>query len=304
MLGGRKLLLNKIIVTNYGQNSISIIDKIDLSQIKTINLRTIIPSETGCTRVVFEDNHNLLVLNCDGDCLYRIDASNGRLLKQISLGRCPIRMKTLGDKIYVLNIDSNSLSIIDKDDLTIVENIYVGEKPTDLAIDEDAKKVFITNLNSYNITVIDHNSRNIDDIKLSFMPFRIKVELGMIYVLGFMNKNSLGHSILSSIDPIEGKIGWSKIISGIYFDFIKIKDKNRFYLVNSEDSWLYEFNQSTEINTKKLYIGGLSNYMNYDLENLYLNDMVNDQIVIVDINKNRIKKRIKVGTEPHDILLT
>lgn len=304
MLGGRKLLLNKIIVTNYGQNSLSIIDKTDLSKIKTINLRTMIPSETGSTRVLVEDNNVLFVLNCDVDCLYRVDVSNSTLLNQISLGRCPVRIKTLRDNIYVLNIDSNSLSIIDKDGLTIVESIYLGEKPTDLDIDEDAGKVFITNLNSYNISVIDHNSRSIEDIRLSYMPFRIKVELGIIYVLGFINNNSLGHSILSSIDPIDGKVQWSKIISGIYFDFIKVKDKDSFYLVNSENSWLYEFNQDTGVNTKKLYIGGLTNFINYDLENLYLNDMVNDQVIIVDIDNNHIKKRIKVGIEPHDILLT
>lgn len=291
-------------VTNYGENSLSILDKKDLSHVKTLDLKTIIPSKTGSTRVLAEDNYYLLILNSDEDSLYRVDVSNGRLLNQLSLGRCPVRIKTLGDRIYVLNIDSNSLSIIDKVDFTVVENIYVGEKPTDLAVDEVTGKVFITNLNSYSISIIDHDNGNMEEIKLSFMPFRIKVEMGTIYVLGFLNNNSLGHSVLSSFDPIEKKSKMSKIISGIYFDFIKPKGKEYFYLVDSENSWLYGFDGVSEINNRLIYIGGLTNYLNYEEKNLYLNDMVNNQIVIVDTEINQIKKRITVGIEPHDILLT
>ena len=297
-----KLLFKKIIVTNYGENSLSIIDKEDLSQISTINLRTIIPGKTGATRLLVEDNNKILVLNSDNDSLYRVDISEGLLLDQVNLGRCPIRMKTFGNQIYVLNIDSNSLTIIDKDDLTIIESIYLGEKPTDLAIDDSSGKVYITNLNGYSISVVDYKNGSIEDIKLSYMPFRIKIESGIIYVLGFSNNNTLGHSILSSLDMVKGEKIWSAIISGIYFDFIKSKGEEYFYLVDSENSWLYGFDKIK--NHKIIYIGGLTNYMNYDFENLYLNDMVNDQILVVDLNKSQIKKRITVGKEPHDILLT
>lgn len=303
-VGGDKLLLNKIIVTNYGENSLSIIDKEDISQINTLDLKTIIPSKTGSTRVIADDNSNLLVLNCDDDCLYKVDVSNYKILNQLSLGRCPVRMKILGDKIYVLNIDSNSLSIIDTEDFTIMENIYVGEKPTDLAIDEVTGKVYITNLNSYSISIIDHYNGDIEEIKLSFMPFRIKIHMGIIYVLGFLNNNTLGHSILSSFDATEKKPKWSKTISGIYFDFIRTDEREYFYLVDSENSWLYGFDGKNEENNKLIYIGGLTNFLNYEMGNLYLNDMVNNQIVIVDIIKKQIKKRIAVGIEPHDILLT
>ncbi|MDR7870410.1 MAG: hypothetical protein RIN55_06110 [Tissierellaceae bacterium] len=298
------MLLNKIIVTNYGENSLSIIDKEDLTQIDTIDLSEVIPGSTGLTRVIREDDNNLLVLNSDEDSLYRVNLDKFILLDQTNLGRSPIRIKTFKDKIYVINIDSNSLSIIDKNDFTIIENIYVGEKPTDLAIDEISGKVYITNLNSYNISVVDYENDTLEEIKLSFMPFRIKVELGVVYILGFLNNHTLSHSIISSLGTGNKQTLWSKTINGIYFDFIKIKDKEIFYLVDSENSWLYEFSKDTESNSKKIFIGGLTNFINYDFNYLYLNDMVNNQIIIVDIKKNQIKKRITVGNEPHDILLT
>lgn len=303
-IGGGKLLLNKIIVTNYGDNSLSIIDKEDLRQIKTLDLKTITTSKAGSTRVMVEDNYNILVLNCDEDCLYRVDVSNNKLLNHLSLGRCPVRIKTLDNKIYVLNIDSNSLSIIDKVDFIVIENIYLGEKPTDLAIDEEAGKIFITNLNSYSISIIDHHNGEIEETKLPYMPFRIKAEMGVIYTLGFLNNSSLGYSILSAYDFKEKNFKWSKTISGIYFDFIKAKDEDCFYLVNSDNSWLYRFDRNKEQNKKLIYIGGLTNFLVYEKDDLYINDMVNNQIIIVDIVKKRIKKRIAVGIEPHDILLT
>lgn len=304
MLGGMELLKNKIMVTNYGENSISLIDKEDLSSIDTIDLKNIVPGMTGTTRVIFEGDHNLLVLNSDNDSLYRVDIDKLKLLNQVNLGCCPIRMKTYRDKIYVINIDSNSLSIIDREDFTVIENIYIGEKPTDLAIDEDSGRVYITNLNSYSVSVIDYEDDKIDEIRLKIMPFRIKVDKIGIYILGFLNNNSLNYGVLSYLDKANHQFKWTKVIGGIYFDFFKNKDRESFYLVGSEDSWLYELNADSDTYSKKLYIGGLTNFINYDSQYLYLNDMVNNQIILVDVNNNKIKKRIAVGKEPHDILLT
>lgn len=304
MLGGMKLLLNKIIITNYGENSLSIIDKKDLTEISRISLKKILPGKTGFTRIIVEDNDRALILDSDTDSLYRIDIYKQKLLGCIKLGRSPIRIKTLGDRIYVLNIDSNSLSIIDKEDLTIIENIYLGEKPTDLAIDSLTGNVYITNLNGFSISLIDYKNGHIEEIKLKYMPFRIKLDLGILYVLGFSNNNTLGYSILSAIDTITKMTIWQESLEGIYFDFVKLEDRNLFYLVNSENSCLYEFDKDKKKNSNKIHIGGLTNHITSDLENLYLNDMVNNQLVVVKIGKDQIKKRIAVGREPHDILLT
>ncbi len=299
-----KLQSNKIIVTNYGDNSLSIINKEDMSEVTTIDLKGMISGTTGATRSILEGEHNLLILNSDKDTLYKVDMEELKLLNEVSLGRCPIRIKAFGNKIYVVNIDSNSLSIIDRNSLDIIESIYVGEKPTDFVIDERSGKVYITNLNSHSISIIDYENGSIEEIKLTFMPFRIKVESGVIYVLGFANNHSLRNSILYSLDIELNKPIWTKIIDGIYFDFIKANEMNCFYMVDSENSWLYKFDYRADRNQKKLYVGGLTNFLNYDLNYLYLNDMVNNQIILINIDENQIKKRITVGKEPHDILLT
>lgn len=299
-----KLQSNKIIVTNYGDNSLSIINKEDISEVTTIDLKVMISSTTGATRAILDGEHNLLILNSDKDTLYKVDMKEMKLLNDISLGCCPIRIKDFGDKIYVVNIDSNSLSIIDRHSLDIIENIYVGEKPTDLAIDEITGKVYITNLNSHSISIIDYENGSYEDIKLTFMPFRIKVRFGIVYVLGFVNNHSLRKSVLFSWDIKQNKPIWTKLIEGIYFDFIIPNEMNCFYMVDSENSWLYRFDYSADRNQRKLYVGGLTNFINCDLNYIYLNDMVNNQIILINIDGNQIKKRIAVGTEPHDILLT
>lgn len=291
-------------MTNYGDNSLSIINKEDMSEVTTIDLKGMISGTTGATRSILEGEHNLLILNSDKDTLYKVDMEELKLLNEVSLGRCPIRIKAFGNKIYVVNIDSNSLSIIDRNSLDIIESIYVGEKPTDFVIDERSGKVYITNLNSHSISIIDYENGSIEEIKLTFMPFRIKVESGVIYVLGFANNHSLRNSILYSLDIELNKPIWTKIIDGIYFDFIKANEMNCFYMVDSENSWLYKFDYRADRNQKKLYVGGLTNFLNYDLNYLYLNDMVNNQIILINIDENQIKKRITVGKEPHDILLT
>ncbi|HZK00074.1 MAG TPA: YncE family protein, partial [Tissierellaceae bacterium] len=205
------MLLNKIIVTNYGENTISIIDKGNLSYINTIDLKAIIPARKGITRAILEDKQTLLVLDSDNDSLYRIDLNKRELLKQLNLGRCPFRIKSYKDRIFVTNLDSNSLSIIDKDEFSIIENIYLGEKPTDLAIDEDSGKLFITNLNSYSISIVDYENDEVAQIKLPYMPFRVKVDKNGFYILGFINNNTLNSSILAFFSK-NNKERWKRVI--------------------------------------------------------------------------------------------
>lgn len=304
MLGGIELLLDKLLVTNYGDNSINIIDRKDLSIIASVDLKEILSKETGCTRLLLDSDYRVLVLDTDNDSLYRIDILRKKMIGHVKLGRCPIRMLSYKDRIFVLNMDSNSLTIVDRKDLHLIENINLGEKPMDMAIDRIKGKLFISNLNGYGISIVDCNGGDIKEFRLSFMPFRIKEELGLVYILGFSNNNTLGESIISALDLKKEEILWQKKVRGIYYDFIKDNGKDYYYLVNSEDGWLYIFNKASEDLRKELYIGGLTNYIISDGYYLYLNDLVNDKLVIVDKDKMQIKKRITVGIEPHDILLT
>src|SRR5579859_3790493 len=58
-------------------------------------------------------------------------------------------------RAYVTSSRSNSVTVIDLDQLSAVGEIPVGEEPTDAAVDERSGRAFVCNLRSSEVTVID-----------------------------------------------------------------------------------------------------------------------------------------------------
>ena len=59
--------------------------------------------------------------------------------------------------IFVTNVQSNSISLIDKKNLKLEKNIKVGSWPYQVAFDNINKRAFVSNQRSNSISVIDLN---------------------------------------------------------------------------------------------------------------------------------------------------
>jgi YVTN family beta-propeller protein len=58
-------------------------------------------------------------------------------------------------KIYVTNIGSNSLNVIDGKTNTVTQTIPVGNIPSGVAIDQSTNQIFVTNRLDNTVSVID-----------------------------------------------------------------------------------------------------------------------------------------------------
>ncbi|MBI1746574.1 MAG: beta-propeller fold lactonase family protein [Acidobacteria bacterium] len=56
---------------------------------------------------------------------------------------------------YVTNSGSNTVSIIDIDNNTVVGTVSVGTRPSSLSITPDGTRVYVVNTGSNNVSVID-----------------------------------------------------------------------------------------------------------------------------------------------------
>lgn len=302
------MYFKRIITTNLDEDSLSIIDKKSFPEAATLYLKDLLQEE-GLTRDkmgpidLIIHKGKLLVLNSQDDTIFEIDLE-AKVLKSINkLGRYPSNLGLLEGRIYIINSDSNSLTIIDSEKMELVETISLGNNPSSLALDPLNKRILITNLASSSISIIDLQG-NRSDHKLRGQPLKIKLYGDHIYILSLVNDQEEARSRLLLLDRRSLEPVQSLALKGLFYDFVKIENEDRIYLICPEDGYLYRMEERSGQIKKALYIGRLPRKILYDGENhLYINDLIKNEILIVNIGKDLVEYRIKVGREPQGLIL-
>lgn len=294
----------RIFTANTGDDTLNIIDcsnKINIEQIE-LNKLSLKEKRIGPLKVI-RDNGNLLLINSLDDSLFKINIKEKTLLKSIKMGRYPIDIILYKEKIYVLNSDSSSLFIIDREKLILLESISIGGKLTDIEIDKRNEIIYIGNWDRELILKYNIKTNRIEEEKYKFKPIKMVVEERYMFILSFINDNYVNYCRLSKLDLNNDKIINHVEIKGFFFDFVKIYGKEKFHLVDGESSSIYELDYKNRIILQSKYIGGLPNKIIFDKDSLYVNDLINNMITILDINNYKIKDKIRVGKEPQGIFL-
>ncbi|MDR7856488.1 hypothetical protein [Tissierella sp.] len=303
-----------VLVANTGEDSLTLVSLADSCEIKTIYLSKLIEDEEdGLTQennqlgpfdMVLSEEGWIYIANSYDNSIMKIDMENIKLLGFIKVGRNPTCIKCYKGKIYVVNSDSNSISIIDEKTFSLIEDISMGERPTDIKIDEDSLKAFIANGNCYTINVFDLVTEKVTSITLSKQPIKVEIEGKRLFVLSYINNGILNYSNLSEMELDDFKTIMSVDLKGIFSNFIKIKGKDVFYLSNVEDGYIYKIDLDDEINISKIHLSKMPINIKWDgNEKLYIVDILNDELTIIDESNNQIINKIRVGHEPNGILL-
>jgi YVTN family beta-propeller protein len=302
------------LVANTGDDSLTLVSLTDPCDIKTIFLSKLIEDEEdsstqennqlGPFDVILSEEGWIYIANSYDNSIMKIDLENVKLLGFIKVGRNPTCIKCFKGKIYVVNSDSNSISIIDEKTFSLIEDISMGERPTDIKIDEDSLKAFVANGNCYTINVLDLVTEKITSITLSKQPIKIEIEGKRLFVLSYINNGITNYSNLSEMELNDYKTVMSVDLKGIFSNFIKIKGKDIFYLSNVEDGYIYKIAVDDEINISKIYLGKMPSNITWDgKEKLYIADILNDVLTIINEPDSQIINKIRVGHEPNGILL-
>lgn len=297
---------SKILIANTGEDSLLLRDCEKNREIKKIYLSKLLsesknyrPSDMDIDQEGF-----LYLVNSNGDSIMKIDLDNEVLLDWMKVGRCPTCIKVFDGKIYVVNSDSNSISIIDEKDFTLIEDISLGERPVDMKIDSESWKIFIANINSYGINVLDLKNDDISYINLDKQPVKIAIENKRLFILSYLNNGAVNYSDLSELELEGNKTVMSIKLKGIFTDLIKIRGKEVFYMLNIDEGYLYRLFIDEKVNISKTYLGGMPSNIIWDgKDRLYITNSLNNSLTIVEESNQRVICNIRVGEEPNKILL-
>jgi len=300
----------KILVANTGEDSLFLKDK---KESKTINLKKLLKEyensfqeseQLGPYDMVLGEKDIVYITNSYDNSIMKIDIENDRLLKYIKVGRNPTCIRKFNGKIYIANSDSNSISVVDEESFSLIEDISVGEKPTDIEIDEENLKVLIANGNCFTISILDLRKESISSIVLSKHPVKIIIEGKAIFILSYKNNGMTNYSNLSILDMETYKQIKNIDLKGIFGSFIKIRGKLEFYLTNVEDGYVYRIDLDKNLKISKTFLGGMPNNIIYDGgKKIYISNILNNDLTIIQSDINEIVDNFRVGKEPNGILL-
>ena len=139
-------------VTNFSENSVSVIDTASGKLIKNVPV-----GQNPASVAVFPRDHFAFVTNYYGNTVSVIDTRSLKVVGAVPVGVQPdgVAIDPRSELAYVANTGSNTVSVIDIKDKKVVRNVLVGRSPQKVAIDLDGRHAYVTNFADHTVSVID-----------------------------------------------------------------------------------------------------------------------------------------------------
>jgi YVTN family beta-propeller protein len=158
-------------------------DKVTLIDGDTNKNETDIPVGNVRTIAVNPNGDTIYVAPTAGDnvMVYRQEGAGSGYKQEVVIptGGHPtsIAVNTNTNKIYVVNSNKDSVSVIDDSTDTMVADIHVGQNPSSIAVNTNTNKIYVVNSNSDTVSVINGNTytNEAHDIPVGKTPETIAV---------------------------------------------------------------------------------------------------------------------------------
>jgi YVTN family beta-propeller protein len=226
-------------------------------------------------------------------------AGNALIIANVNVGHYPqgVALTLDESRVYVPNLYSNNVSVIDTATNNVTGNISVGSEPTGIAITPNGKSVYVTNYGSDNVSVIDTSTDTvITSINVGSRPDAIAVspDGAKIYV-----SNYIGNTV-SVIDTATNKVTASVPV-GIGPERIAVSPNgNAVYVTNYYSNNVSVIDTATNTVTSSVNVG--TNPMGIaitpDGKKIYVANSMSNNISVIDTATNNVIAMMNVSNGP------
>lgn len=181
-----------IYISNGDSNSVSVVDAAKKKVVAQIPVG-IMPHGICMS----PDGEYIYVANMGSDSISIIDTWSNSKVSCIPVGRCPVEVMTSKDGKYLFATCSymgcdrkGTLSIISTRNLKIIKDIEVGIMPVQMAVSKKLPYIYVTNMGSDDVCVIDLNRfQKLRTIKTGKMPRGIALTEKREVLIGSSEEN-------------------------------------------------------------------------------------------------------------------
>ncbi|KAB3535380.1 YncE family protein [Alkaliphilus pronyensis] len=308
------LSLGNLIVANFFDDSISIVDPIKGKEQRRISLNQygkVYPLERLGPHHIAVDRclKYLYVPNNFNNSLKIIDLITGAPKEILYVGSCPSQVILCRkyNYIYVANSDSNSVTAIHLDTLKVALQIPTGEHPHGMVMTTDQERIFVANQGSGTITEITtKNNEKKKCHSLDGNPWHLKLSYNgkHLYAVHYSHLyERKGKIFIFDVD--EMKLIKTINIGKMPVEVVADKNNQTLYISDSDMDILHIYSLEKDREEGRIKLGKMPHgvEINYDKDEVYVTSIHENLLHVIDTVSKRIVKSISVGKEPTSILV-
>lgn len=233
----------------------------------------------------------------------------GKNYPTIAVGVNPYQMTLVGQNLYVSNEGSASVSVVDTASNAVVATIPVGEQPYGIGYNAATKEVYVANIVSNTVSVIDADPTSLTynmvthTIAVGVRPFYVATAGARVYVTNNQSHTVSGidtasHAVVDTIAVGTAPLG-IKVLNG------------KLYVVNSNSSGGYrptkvgtvsvvDTTNNTVINT--IAVGAGPRGISVSGPDVYVANFIDNTVSVIDSTSGTVTHTIALGRGPRGML--
>ncbi|MEO3761491.1 beta-propeller fold lactonase family protein, partial [Mycobacterium sp. B14F4] len=227
-------------------------------------------------------------------------------------GSNPYGVVVVGDRAYVANQGSNTLSVISITDGSLVSTITVGTAPTNLVSSPNGSLLYVTNRTSGTVSVINTATNQVvgSPIKVGTQPESITINTDgtRVYVANFFS------STVSVIDTDATSANFNKVIATIPVGanprgiaFAQTVNGPRLYVVNRTSNTVTVINASTnQVTVSAIGVGATPQQVvvSADGTRAYVSNYGSNSVSVINTATNTVEGTTAVPSMPVGVALS
>jgi YVTN family beta-propeller protein len=219
----------------------------------------------------------------------------------ITVGAVPAQagVNQTTNRIYVANLNSNNVSVIDGGSNTVVSTVVVGNSPSDIGINSTTNMIYVPNSSGNTVSVIDGNTDTVvATVPGMSSPLRLAVDsvTNQIFVSNFNTNNvavidGATNTVIATVQVGSGPTG------------VRVNSTaNLIYVANLSSGTIsvIDGNSNTVTDTFTLPQGASPGNIGWDpiTNRLFVTDGFNKVVYVVDASTGSLLKTITGGKVP------
>ena len=234
------------------------------------------------------------------DAIGVVDTGTHRELARIPVGDEPIQMILAGDQLFVSNLSSNDLRIIDTATFQVQAHIETAIQPLDLALTPDGKTLYATNSGANALTIVDVESGQARTIEIATANeglYGIAATTDKIFTTDITGSQVL---VLSPQGRITGRIPVPPKPRSLAL----APDGETLYVTSMDTGRLtaIDTDAATIAHTIDLDVSGtFAIAPSPDGRKLYLTAYSEGSLLVVDVASGTLHKKLAIGRNPRAI---
>ena len=153
---------SRAFVINSGDSTLSLLDTHGGAVLRTIALETTsVKADNSYVATVDEQTGRVFVVSQHHPPMkgrmITLDARTGDVIGRTTVGLFPLAeaVDERTNRVFVTNLDDNTVSVLDARSGTLLRTIPVGRGPGDVAVEKATRRVFVSNAQSSSLSILD-----------------------------------------------------------------------------------------------------------------------------------------------------